>query len=308
MDSQAGQIIVGYDGSESADHAIDWAAEQARRRKLLLTVFSVVDYVGMVPGVYGPSSWPTMFQEEAELVAAKGAERAAKAAEGIDVSTEAHVGQVADLLIKTSRKADLLVLGTRGHRELTGALLGSVVFAVSAHATCPVVVVRGDTAAPGPNRPILVGVDDSSGARAALRFAADRAAEAQAPLIVATAYRPAPARVWADSSYYSMEATGTPHFDAMAREAAGNVTAAAVRAAQEQHPSLTAQELVITGSPTRELVGAAGGCGLLVVGTRGHGGFAGLLLGSVSHGVIHSAPCPVVIVPPDTRTGESVDS
>lgn len=297
MDKHAGRIVVGYDGSESAGTALDWATEQAQRHALPLTVASVVDYVGMLPGIYGSASWLTLFEEEAAQIAAKGEQQARKTAGSIDIITETAVGQVPDNLIRISRSADRLVVGTRGHGELTGTLLGSVGFAVSTHAHCPVVVVRGDTTAPGPNRPVIVGIDDSPGARTALRYAADRAAEAEVPLIVATTYRPVSSLAWTQSGYYDLPTDQSRTFDASARESAENLTAAAVRQAKEQHPTLNAQELVIAGSPARELVRAADTCGLLVVGTRGRGGFAGLLLGSVSHSLLHSAPCPVAIVP-----------
>jgi nucleotide-binding universal stress UspA family protein len=304
MNKHAGRIVVGYDGSEASEAAVDWAAEQAQRHNRPLTVISVIDYVGMLPGVYGPSSWPALFQAEAEELAAKGGQRAGKRADSIDIATEGAVGQVTDVLISTSREADRLVVGSRGHGGLTGTLLGSVGFAVSAHAHCPVIVVRGDTAPPGPDRPVLVGVDDSAGARAAVKCAAELAAEAEAPLIVATTYRPVSSQIWTESGYYDVPTEQSRTFDVAAGQAAANLTVAAIRQAKELHPTLNAQSLVITGSPARELVRAADGCGLLVVGTRGHGDFAGLLLGSVSHGVIHSAPCPVVIVPTEKHSPE----
>ncbi len=308
MNPHARRIVVGYDGSASAGTALDWATGQAERYDLPLTVISVVDYVGMLPGVNGPPSWLAVLQKEADEIASKGEQRARKHADSIDISTEACVGQVAGLLISASRSADRLVVGTRGHGGLAGTLLGSVGLALSAHAHCPVVVVRGDPTSPGPDRPVLVGIDDSAGARSALHYAADRAAEAHARLIVATTYRPVPAQVWAESGYY-LDLAGSAKFDKLARESASNVTAAGVRSAKERHPDLDAQELVTTGSPAQELVrAAADGCGLLVVGTRGHGGFAGLLLGSVSHGVIHSAPCPVAILPTENRTPETSTS
>jgi nucleotide-binding universal stress UspA family protein len=297
MDSHTGRIVVGYDGSEPAGAAVDWAAEQAQRHHLPLMVLSVVDYVGLLPGSFGPPSWPTLFQEEAEHVAAKGVQRAGKTAGSIAITGEGRVGQVPDILIQMARPDDRLVVGTRGHGELTGTLLGSLAFAVTAHAPCPVVVVRGDTSPSGPDRPVLAGVDASAGARSALRYAADEAAGAGARLIVATSFRPVSSLIWAEAGYYSSEATGTPTFDDQAREAAGRVAAAAARTAKDRHPNLAVHELVLSGSADRELVIAANACGLLVVGTRGHGGFAGLLLGSVSHGVIHSSPCPVAVVP-----------
>jgi len=296
MDSQTGRIVVGYDGSEPADAAIDWAADQADRHHVPMTVISVADHPGMQPGVNTPPAWPALFQEEAERVAAAGAQRARASRPGLDVTTEAVVGHAAATLIDATRTADRVVVGTRGHGELTGALLGSVSFAASAHAFGPVIVVRGEAGAPGPERAVLVGVDDSAGARAALDYAADRAAEAGAPLIVATTYHHVPDPVWAESGYYRT-APGAPDFDVLARQAAGDVTATAARRARDHHHTLDVRELVITGSAARELSEAAKGCALLVVGSRGHGGFAGLLLGSVSHRVIHSAPCPVAVVP-----------
>ena len=297
MDSQTGRIVVGYDGSEPAGTALDWAADQAERLRLPLTVVSVADYGWMQPGIYTPPAWPELFQEEAAQVAAKGGNRARKTATSIDVSTEAEVGHAADVLVGASRTAECLVVGTRGHTEVSGALLGSVSFAVSLHTHSPVVVVRGDGRAPGPDRPVLVGVDDSDGARAALRYAADRAAESGASLIVATSYHPVSALVWAESGYFRPETEHMADLDAMARKVAGDVTAAAARSAKEHHPALDVRQLVIAGSPARELVRAADDCALLVIGTRGRGGFTGLLLGSVSRSAIHSAPCPVAIVP-----------
>lgn len=294
MDSQ-GRIIVGYDGSEPAGAAVDWAAAQAQHRALPLTVLSVVDYVGMMPGIYGPSSWPELFQEEADRIAAEGVDLATKANRSIEITGEGRVGQVAQTLIQLAGPDDQLVVGTRGRSELTGTLLGSVGFAVTARAPCPVVVVRGNPAAPGPDRPVLVGVDGSAGARSALRYAADRAAAVRAPLIVASCFHPA--SIWAEANYYSTEAPGAPDFDQRAREAAGQVVADNARLAVQWHPGLEVRELLLSGTADRELVTAAASCGLLVVGTRGHGGFVGLLLGSVSHGVIRSAPCPVCVVP-----------
>jgi nucleotide-binding universal stress UspA family protein len=294
MDSQ-GRMIVGYDGSEPAGAAVDWAAAQAQHRGVPLTVLSVVDYVGMMPGIYGASSWPELFQEEADRIAAEGVELAVKTGSSIDVTGKGAVGQVAQSLIQLAGSGDQLVLGTRGRSELTGTLLGSVAFAVTAHAHCPVVVVRGNPTAPGPDRPVLVGMDGSTGARSALRYAADQAAVAGAPLIVASCFHPA--SVWTEANYYSTEAPGAPSFDDRAREAAGRLVANDARLAEEWHPGLEVRELVLSGTADRELVAAAASCGLLVVGTRGHGGFVGLLLGSVSHGVISSSPCPVSVIP-----------
>ena len=164
-------------------------------------------------------------------------------------------------------------------------------FAVSAHAHCPVVVVRGEPVHPGPSRPVVVGVDGSPGSDEALRYGTDVAAAAHAPLIVVSAYRTLTSEAWAEAYVY-LEEQGGPDFDTMARKSAS----AGARIGREAYPGLDITERVVEGLPAQALVKAADQAGLLVVGSRGHGGFARLMLGSVSHALIHSAPCPVAIV------------
>jgi nucleotide-binding universal stress UspA family protein len=297
MDSQAGRIVVGYDGSPTAGAALDWAAAEAQRRQLPLTVLSVIDYLGVLPGSEGVLPGQNVSKEETAQMATEGVLRAQKVADGIDISPITLIARVADSLIQTSRDAALLVVGTRGHGDVTGALLGSVAFAVSAHAHCPVVVVRGDSSRPsGPERPVVVGVDGSDSAQAAIRYAADVAATSSAPLIIAAAYRPVASQAWATTLPYALESDEDTTFDAIARQKGEAAVAAAVHTALEIHPGLDVRRQVVEGPAARVLADVAAGCGLLVVGSRGHGGFVGLMLGSVSHGAIHLAPCPVAIV------------
>jgi nucleotide-binding universal stress UspA family protein len=292
MNSQAGRIVIGYDGSTHSQVALDWAAAEARRRDLPLTVLTVFDQVAAVPITFGGSVWPAMFEKEAIELAEAGARRARTIAMSSEVTAATVCSQVAYGLIKASQEAALLVVGTRGHGEFAGTVLGSVAFAVSAHAHCPVVVVRGEAQQlPGPDRPVVVGVDESAGSQAAVRFAADVAADTGAPLIVASAYLSSASQVWAQATP-GLETDGTVSFDSVVRTAATEKASGAIALAQALHPALAVQEVVIDGRAADALATTAKGCGLLVVGSRGRGGFAGLMLGSVSHEVIHSAPCP----------------
>ncbi|HST81245.1 MAG TPA: universal stress protein [Kineosporiaceae bacterium] len=296
MENQAGRVVVGYDGSEPAQAALAWAATEAQRRGHPLTVLYVLDYLGMIPSPMGPFGWPDVNDEDVARIAKDGAELARKSAESIDISAVTQVAQVAGALIDFSQRAELLVVGTRGHGEFAGAVLGSVGFAVSAHAHCPVVVVRGESNASLSGRPVVVGVDGSSGSDEAVRYGADVAASAHSPLSIVSAYQTLASTVWAEASYVDLEAKGGPVFDTVARESAHKVVAAAGEMARNAHPELTITEQVVEGLPARVLASAADGAGLLVVGSRGHGGFAGLLLGSVGHALIHNAPCPVTIM------------
>jgi nucleotide-binding universal stress UspA family protein len=296
-EEQTARIIVGYDGSAHSGAAVDWAALEAQRRGLGLTVLHVIDYRGMIPGAIDASPWPDLAWRADHQLTAKGVERARAKVPSIDVRPAACSAQVAYGLIEKSKDAALLVVGTRGHGELAGAVLGSVAFAVTAHARCPVVVVRGDSGLPpGPDRPVVVGLDGSGGSDLAARFAADIASDCGAPLVLITAYPSAGARIWAESAAYQAETDACLDLDAIARMNAGQITSTAYRAAREAHPELAVRQQLIEGPVAEVLSTAARDCGLLVVGSRGRGGFTGLLLGSVSHDVIHSAPCPVAVV------------
>src|ERR1700733_4260201 len=146
MHSKAAHIVVGYDGSSAAEAAVDWAAAEAERRQVPLQVMHVVDY-GLVQGPVGPVPWrPDLIGQRAGEMTAQGVERARKLALTVPVTAQTRICAVAFGLVEASRTASLLVVGTRGHGDLVGTALGSVAFAVSAHAFSPVVVVRGSGA------------------------------------------------------------------------------------------------------------------------------------------------------------------
>lgn len=295
MKSQTGRIVVGYDGSDHASAALTWAATEAERRGRGLTVLHVVDYLGLIPSPMGPFGWPENEDDSVVRIAKSGAELAREVAAQIDVTAVTRVARVPGTLIEFSADADLLVVGTRGHGELAGAVLGSVAFAVSAHAHCPVVVVRGEPVQPGPDRPVVVGVDGSAGSHEAVRYAADVAAASEAALVVVSSYRTLASETWAEA-YVALESEGGPNFESMAREAARTAASAGAQIARQAYPELNISEEIVEGRPAPALAQVAASAGLLVVGSRGHGGFAGLMLGSVSHALIHSAPCPVAVI------------
>jgi nucleotide-binding universal stress UspA family protein len=141
---------------------------------------------------------------------------------------------------------------------------------------------------------IVVGVDGSAGADAALAFARDEAVLRGLPLRIVCA--------WELAALESAGAAFVPSAEAatQARQDAEEVLAAAL-ATVTGHGSLQVEALAIEGHPARVLVEQAGDARLLVVGTRGHGGFSSLVLGSVSQSVAHHAPCPVTIVPATDR-------
>ena len=286
------RVVVGYDGSAGSGEAVDWAAAEASRRGLPLMVlcaYDVSSLVGASPGL------PTAGWEEAARLAAEGADRARKLSHGIEVTAEDAIGTAASLLIDASANAELVVVGTRGLGPVAGVLLGSVAFAVAAHAACPAVIVHGEQVAGGPDHPVVIGVDDSVRCQAALRFAAAVAADVDAPLTVLCVSRPAAADAWA-AAYWSAAAPEV-NPEAAALNAAQQVADAAVALVRQEFPTVRVDGKAVAGSPTDLLGVGSRNAGLLVVGARGRGGFSGLHLGSVSRGLIHEAFCPVAVVP-----------
>lgn len=295
MDPAAGRVVVSFDGSDESVAALQWAAGEAATRGDRLDVVCADD-PGRGPAPMNTAAWLTERGEQrAQELAERGAEQARAEVPGLDATGRCLPGSAVAALVTASEGAALVVTGTRGRHRLTGALLGSVAFALAAHARAPVVVVHGDAqAGSGSALPVVVGVDGSGPSHHALGLAADRAASAGVPLRVLSAWSTPPADLGAPGR------DGADHGDPVviaARQAAAAVAEEASRDARRRHPGLEVEALSPQGPAGRALSAASQQASLVVVGSRGHGGFAGLLLGSVGHEVVTGARSPVMVVP-----------
>ncbi|MFC4003240.1 universal stress protein [Prauserella oleivorans] len=290
------KIVVGVDGSSPAVHAAVWAAGEAvRRREVLRLVHAYV-----VPA-YG---YPDFMASTAQLrealrregvQALSAAEQAVRGAEPeVEVETDLVEGQATAVLRAEARQARFVALGSRGLGGFPGLLVGSVATVLSGHARSPVVVVRGsghDQPPPAQGQ-VVVGVDGSDASGAALGFAFDEAALRGVPLRAV--------RVWND---VTLEATARIYplsvdpddIDAAERD----VLQAQLDLWIEKYPGVATQPVVARGLPARTLLEFGGQAQLLVLGSRGRGGFRGMLLGSTSQALIAHAPCPVAVVRAD---------
>ncbi|WP_422739046.1 universal stress protein [Micromonospora sp. WMMD729] len=274
------EILVGYDGSTDASVALTWALDEAERSGQpvrLAYVFEWLTVAGWIgPGV-APGVWPDdAARQQVDDLVRKAAADAAAAHPGLTVSGEVYDGPPALVLQERSTEAGMLVLGSRGHGGFAGLLAGSTAVSVAAHAHCPVIVVRDGTAH-GPADPVTVGVDTSQPSLVALGFAAERAAQRRVPLRVLHAWTPGPGG-----------AAGTPDEQAAVDEA--------VEPWRRTFPELDLTVELVGGNPAATLIEASRSAQLVVVGSRGRGGLAGMLLGSVSQQVIQHAGCPVAVV------------
>ncbi|QOC92862.1 universal stress protein [Micromonospora craniellae] len=284
------EIVVGYDGSPDAAAALDWALEQARRdgRPIRLAyVFEWLTVAGWVgPGVT-PGMWPDeQARQQVEELVNKAAADAAAANPELTVRGEVRDGPPALVLEESSAEAGLLVLGGRGHGGFTGLLAGSTAVSVTAHAHCPVVVVRRDTAEAARAGHITAGVDGSEPSLVALGFAVEQAALRRVPLQVVRAWQPG-------REHWNL--TGEQARDAALAEGRAELDEA-LRRWQERFPDVEISVQTATAAPAALLIDSSRQAQLVVVGTRGRGGLRGMLLGSVSQQLIQHAHCPVAVV------------
>ena len=284
-------IVVGYDGSEHASIAVDWAATEAVSRGVMLTLAAAtsVPLEGMRFGgsVLTPDAIDDLLQRLQEATQAR-ADEARKAHPGLDVGVKVALGSPASVLVEASANADMVVVGSRGMGGFRGLLVGSVGVQVASNAACPAVVVRK---APSPTAStVVVGVDGSELSLAALDFAIDMADR--------RGWRVLAVHAWEIPAYDVLAApSGPPPIDleelAASEERAFAESLAGLR---ERHPDVTVEQVVVKGQSVRAILDASDDPALIVMGSRGRGEFLGAVLGSVSQGVLHRAKVPVAVI------------
>jgi len=287
----AGRIVVGVDGSAHARQALRFAlAEAALRGARVVVVGSwavpplAATGVGMIPAFdllraeLGDSANEVLARELAEV---------SDAAAGVEVEQHVAQGDAAGVLVEAAAGAELLVVGSRGRGGVTGTVLGSVSRACLHHAPCPVAVVHD--AGPTERSRIVVGVDGSPGASAALEWACAEARLRDVGVYAVCAYD----EPWGIASLGMSSAAAVAELrTALAADAEGALDAA--QATAPEGVGVTAE--AVQGAAGPALVSASDGSALLVVGSRGRGGFKSLLLGSVSQYCAAQARGVVVVV------------
>ncbi len=300
-----GPVVVGYDGSDGARRALTWAAQEAERRRAVLQVTVCTDWHPVSsPEAAGVLLTAPDLEVVGQELADDAVARLRADHPGLRVRTEVRAwAPPVPSLLAESERAQLLVLGSRGRGAFAGLMLGSTSAQVAVHAHCPVVVVRppgpsggtgGEAGAAqrGTTGGVVVGVDGSPAARAALAFAVETATQRGAALRAV--------RVWQvpslwGSSHHAAPGAHVGDLERAEQELLDADVAAALDAAGPR-PALEVGAVVVQGHPVDGLLQAARGADLLVVGSRGSGGFRGLLLGSVGRAVLHHARCPVAMV------------
>jgi nucleotide-binding universal stress UspA family protein len=285
-------IVAAVEAMPAAKVGLEWAAEEALRRQLPLRVVHALDWpAGAYRSPETPEPWQTwdsVFRAAGERVLEEA--RAYAAARHPDLDVSAHLGDGAPRLVlrEQAEHAAMIVLGSRRLSSVQEVLTtGSIAVPVIAHSPCPVVVVREPEHATQPPF-VVVGVDGSAFSQAALEYAFSAASLRAAVLVAVYAWRSAVLNMRGATVVHDRRATEEQHRLLLAESLAGWT---------EKYPDVAVRRQPVHGHPVQALTEASRDALALVVGSRGRGGFAGSLLGSVSQGVVHHARCPVVVVP-----------
>jgi nucleotide-binding universal stress UspA family protein len=278
------KIIVGFDRSPDARAAAGWALHEAARTGAMVEFLYAYEWPTWAPAasmVPSPAVWPDGETVRAIHDMLHHAVVCAKLTYPEVRTTISIVHAPAALTLRDrSAEASMIVLGSHGHNAI--ASVGSVSVAISAHAHCPVVVVRGE---PVPGAPVVVGVDDSDCAQLALTFAFDQAAARGVSLRVVRAGTFA-LGIWEERPTVA-ETIVEREEDSLHDLVAGW---------QQKYPEVEVSTTFVVGHPAEALTSASVGAQLVVVGSRGRGAFRGMLLGSVSQHLLHRSPCTVAVV------------
>ncbi|GHA93519.1 universal stress protein [Streptomyces termitum] len=276
------EIVVGVDPVREGRLALAWAADEAHRRGLALRL------VVAVPPPHDTRHVDGAPRHQALVRKGEDALRAAVDLVGdrqpdVRVGAESADGFPAAVMADMARRASMVVLGSRRLSRTEEFLsAGSLVVPVTARARCPVVVVGDAEHVTQDPAYLVVGVDGSESSRSALAFAFEEADLRRCDLRAVAVWQP---------PVFTLRA-GDALFHAERR-----LLAEATAGWAEKHPDVRLTHEVLTGSPVELLAEAAEHALAVVVGRRGRGGYTGMRVGSVVHGLLHRAHCPVITVP-----------
>ncbi len=286
--NEASRIVVGVDHSEESLEALEFAVEEAALRGVGLEVvwawsdhLPPTDVSGeAIDGV----DIGALAQVQLDGLVAN------RVPADIDVTVRAVSDKPESALMDSARSAGLLVVGARGRGGFLGLRLGSVSSKVTNRAPCPIAVVHPTIEEPGTDTEprIVVGIDGSESARTALRWALSEARIREVPVIAVNGWMEPAMAV----SYPGLVAP----IEAM-EKAAEKLVDAELEVAAQHAPGVAIRAQPVCAGAALALIEESSGASLVVVGSRGRGGFIGRMLGSTAQQVLQHARCPAVVVP-----------
>jgi nucleotide-binding universal stress UspA family protein len=285
------EIVVGIDGSAASHRALEVAVHEARLRQADLRVvhsWHVTAYPVMPPGC-GYEMAPLELEDRAVMAKTYVEQLLVTVPhDGVVIATDIQPGDAGQSLVHASKLGDLLIVGSRRHGTLASLLIGSAANYVLHHAHCPVMVVPAGTG-PVQCRQVVVGVDGSDCGDAALRWAADRATAYGCPLVIVHAWQLITSPDWFGGLQVDREVYA---------EQIESWLAEHVAEVLPDRADLKVELRAVQDSTAGALTSAAGVHDLLVVGSRGRSGLAGLVLGSVAMQCVHHTKGAIAVLTP----------
>jgi len=280
-------IVVAVDGSPESDAAIAWAAHEGAMRAVPVTLVHVISPVLIsvpVEPMFNPHDW---YERSARQILESAEETLRSSWSGArpaDVRTVTAHAAVVPALLEASESAQMVVVGNRGRGRLARLVLGSVSGGLLHRARCPVAVIRAEADIPAADGPIVVGIDGSRASEAATALAFDEASRRRVDLVALHAWRDVGSDLIMEADWHQYKAEGRA---LLAEHLAGW---------QKRYPDVTVEQELVCDEPAHWLAEASRRAQLVVVGSRGRGGFAGMLLGSTSSAVAQTSSAPLIVV------------
>ncbi|MDX3189736.1 universal stress protein [Streptomyces sp. MN03-5084-2B] len=294
------RITVGVDGSAGSTAAVTWAAKLAARRHLQLKIVHGLQVAGLYYGGgmtgIGAATLFEAVQKDGERAIAEARTIAASVDKDLVIITDLPNDPPVPTLIDESRHARMLVVGRTGTGGFTGMLVGGTAATVAAHAHCPVAVIRGrhDSTAVPEAGPVAVGIDGSPNSEQAIGVAFEEASLRGVPLVAVHA--------WNDVVYEDTRGTARILTQPESlEEGEDRLLTERLAGWPEKYPDVEIRRVLVRDRPRHALLEASEEAQLVVVGSRGRGGFTGMLLGSTSQALVHHAQCPVLVVRPERK-------
>lgn len=274
-------VVVGVDGGAAANQALDAAAEEAVRSRRPLHILHATP-LGIVP-------WTAERLEAHEKIAERCYQRATRANPNLAITYASQIEEPASALVTASRKASLIVLGASDQGRAASVLLGATAQQVASHSRCAVMVIPQSGRRPSTG-PVVVGVDATEHSVPAIAYAFAAASQRQTELLAVHTW-------WRDETDSFITGDVPEDEFAEVEQTQRVVLAQMLVGWTDKYPDLQVTPTSVRGQAAIVLQELSADAQLLVVGSRGRGGFAALLLGSVSSRLLHHAKCPVVVVP-----------
>lgn len=279
-------FVVGIDGSAGSMAALWWAARAAARHRAGLQLVSAVGLSDVSDTAAVADDDRNLRTDAATLLSTARDLARDRAGADLDIVCTVADARPETVLIGCSEQARMVVVGVRGIGAVGRGVLGSVSTTLARHARCPVAVIPAPDSgvADLPPRPVVVGVDGSACGAEAVRIAFEEASRRSVGLVAVT--------TWSELS---------PHGSRAAMHARARALQTRSLAEQsEGYPDVPVTPVVVEDRPARRILAEADRAQLVIVGSHGRGGFAGMTLGSVGQAVLHGTQVPLIVTRPRT--------